>query len=644
KIANYSLDISDYLSNLSDVSNAGFSGESNSETIDIPSVDLTKSVNATVTGGQLSSDYANTPISVSNFPVTFSATVPLDNFPAIIESITIGEGSFSVDSDKDGVAINITSFSINGTEYEKTGDNLYSLEGLTISASDSLEISGNAKVTLGNVSLSSSGSGLAVPLKTELSVKKATTAVVNISDELPEISFTTSLPDYVTAVNNATASLKLSMKNGLPEGNDIAFALSSSAMNINSSNTFTAAATEESSKIYSSTSAFTLSSSSSINMAAAFCIGGVNAKESAVSLSNIEFGKSYSISYTLYAPNITWESISVDASSLSTMISSTDSSGKLLENLNIADMLNDVKDGLSDDFANVKLPDIPLYMYVVAPQVLSSSFSVNIGLTATYEAEGNTYSNKSLIGTSSGLKNSYPTILEYGESICTLSSDDFASTASVVSNSSSGAEVTLAELFNSRANITSLDYSYSLSNSLTGTFTISSSDLSEAKAIGVYALIDLPLSFSVTDEASIDVLGFVNSSEEDSSDLFGRDEATDTEDIENYAKAIDYVELRYSLDNKLISGLEDLDLSLKATLYDNRILSVNTEDAGENEKVIRIDGEDILDAVKTYPFKPRLNVVLPEGTIAFLREGQTLGISAVVSIKGDGENAVKFDF
>ena len=135
KIANYSLDISDYLSNLSAVAEAGFSGESNSKAIDIPSVDLTKSVNATITGGQISSEYANYPISISNFPVTFSATVPLDDIPSIIDSITISDGFFSVDSDKDGVSINITSFSINGTEYEKTGNNLYSLSGLTISAS-----------------------------------------------------------------------------------------------------------------------------------------------------------------------------------------------------------------------------------------------------------------------------------------------------------------------------------------------------------------------------------------------------------------------------------------------------------------------------------------------------------------------------
>ena len=192
-------------------------------------------------------------------------------------------------------------------------------------------------------------------------------------------------------------------------------------------------------------------------------------------------------------------------------------------------------------------------------------------------------------------------------------------------------------------------------------------------SITIHARMILPMRFEVApdegqDEVTIDIMGLINKSESkdssesssgsgnsgengsgssegnsgtgtaeassDKKDLFGRDEATNLDDIKVLLDILNSVSIDYSLTNDVLKYNNGSNMSVE---MDTKIDAVGKKQLSlGNNKSLQISSDDFTEMMKTYPFYPDLKAHLPAGEV-YMPKNASITANVKIKIKTDGE-------
>lgn len=390
-----------------------------------------------------------------------------------------------------------------------------------------------------------------------------------------------------------------------------------------------------------------------------------------VTVSNVEPGKTYKLAINV-TPKIDWYSVTIDTASIP---SQNDKIGTGFNPSTIFDSINDVLgNGFSD---NISIPEGKLYLYLSKPNTDKlSSFE---GLTGSSikmylgDADKNYLPNPKDTATD---KKNQISILEESESINFVQVPELKSiknedgSETVIQNISNyttslGGPIILSDLFKFETSSTAegqqlcIDYNISLNakNGKDG-IEIKSSDLgmnldgtssvegTGADSIGIYAIIELPLSFTVAENTTIDLQNLINKKdseepEDENKDLFGRSEASGFDDIEKYLDIIESAKIQYRLDSFPIKTSNNISLNLELCDGDNQtVLAKELPFDTDATEPIEITNDDIKKLLNTYPLKLKTAEITfagKNGTEISIPRTKNLDINLQIGISTNGE-------
>ena len=137
---------------------------------------------------------------------------------------------------------------------------------------------------------------------------------------------------------------------------------------------------------------------------------------------------------------------------------------------------------------------------------------------------------------------------------------------------------------------------------ITNSNTDGSIKFDQSGTIGVYAALELPLSFKFTEAANIDLKKFMyQEGESNDKDLFGRSEATGFDEIKKYLGIIDSASIYYRPDAFPIMTTEDINISL--ALGDDIKTVSKTLRLSKNGDTLSVNSEDIDTLFESYPLR-----------------------------------------
>ncbi len=389
-----------------------------------------------------------------------------------------------------------------------------------------------------------------------------------------------------------------------------------------------------------------------------------------VTVSNVEPGKTYKLGIDV-KPKIDWYSVTIDTASIP---SQNDKIGTGFNPSTIFDSINDVLgNGFSD---NISIPEGKLYLYLSKPNTDKlSSFE---GLTGSSikmylgDADKNYLPNPEDTATD---KKNQISILEESDSINFVQVPELKSiknedgSETVIQNISNyttslGEPIILSDLFNFETSSTAegqqlcIDYNISLNtNNGKDGIEILSSDLglnldgtsseeeTSADSIGIYAIIELPLSFTVAENTTIDLQNLINKkdseeSEDENKDLFGRSEASGFDEIEKYFEVIEAAKIQYRLDSFPIKTSNNISLNLELCDGDNQtVLTKELPFDTDATEPIEITNDDIKKLLNTYPLKLKTAEITfagKNGTEISIPRTKNLDINLQIGITTDG--------
>ena len=389
-----------------------------------------------------------------------------------------------------------------------------------------------------------------------------------------------------------------------------------------------------------------------------------------VTVSNVEPGKTYKLGIDV-KPKIDWYSVTIDTASIP---SQNDKIGTGFNPSTIFDSINDVLgNGFSD---NISIPEGKLYLYLSKPNTDKlSSFE---GLTGSSikmylgDADKNYLPNPEDTATD---KKNQISILEESESINFVQVPELKSiknedgSETVIQNISNyttslGEPIILSDLFNFETSSTAegqqlcIDYNISLNtNNGKDGIEILSSDLglnldgtsseeeTSADSIGIYAIIELPLSFTVAENTTIDLQNLINKkdseeSEDENKDLFGRSEASGFDEIEKYLEVIEAAKIQYRLDSFPIKTSNNISLNLELCDGDNQtVFDKELPFDTDATEPIEITNDDIKKLLNTYPLKLKTAEITfagKNGTEISIPRTKKLDVNLQIGITTDG--------
>lgn len=389
-----------------------------------------------------------------------------------------------------------------------------------------------------------------------------------------------------------------------------------------------------------------------------------------VTVSNVEPGKTYKLGIDV-KPKIDWYSVTIDTASIP---SQNDKIGTGFNPSTIFDSINDVLgNGFSD---NISIPEGKLYLYLSKPNTDKlSSFE---GLTGSSikmylgDADKNYLPNPKDTATD---KKNQISILEESKSINFVQVPELKSiknedgSETVIQNISNyttslGEPIILSDLFNFETSSTAegqqlcIDYNISLNtNNGKDGIEILSSDLglnldgtsseeeTGADSIGIYAIIELPLSFTVAENTTIDLQNLINKkdseeSEDENKDLFGRSEASGFDEIEKYLEVIEAAKIQYRLDSFPIKTSNNISLNLELCDGDNQtVLAKELPFDTDATEPIEITNDDIKKLLNTYPLKlktAKITFAGTNGTEISIPRTKKLDVNLQIGITTDG--------
>ena len=623
-----------------------------------------------------------------------------------VEECTIGEGSidldFDIPSEWKNVAISygitmtggIEATSVACTAVSGRSDNVGSIDlsGTSVKAEE-INVSAAVALTIAGATIDFTKPPA---ISFDSNISRIETVTVKLSDTSLTQNVSQKLPDealdILKKIKIGQCGIEGTYTNTLPDGNEITLSVSSDFFGLDSTTqTIEGGKTNQSfkllnsdSEIYTREIELTKDDSAPAGKFNAFDFHvGVTLPEGEndkFTVKNVRPGTTYSLAIEV-TPVINWESVTLDTSSLPSK------SDKMATGFNPSTILNSIDDVLGKDFSkNIEIPGCNLYLYLTKPDldalddlsfnstsismfygkkdgdnppVKIESFQKDIIKNGKYRDQNNQEQEIDFADAAPDLTiEQIKSIVETKEDGKTVEKEVITDTVvSEISASDASCVIKLSDLLTSvpEANVEGaelcIDYAVSLAG-LSGDegITITKEDLDNATtnvgSIGIYAIIELPLSFNVAANSTINLKDLINKedssesseeSEDENKDLFGRKDASDLTEIEKYLKVIDTAVINYRLDSFPIKTSDDIEFEI--TMGDNeksitKSLSFNTDEA---EQIV-ITNDEVMQLLNMYPLELKTaNVEFPSSTSISIPRTKNLDINLQIGISTNGE-------
>lgn len=472
-----------------------------------------------------------------------------------------------------------------------------------------------------------------VTLETACRIQKASYVVLDLSSKADMLNFQKKIPfsggmeDYVEEMTLVNSGLEISYKNTLPKGNDGDNAISMEIV----SNLLKIDDTGEKKKIMLPQKSETFTSCSpegqdipvspktdSLDFDVKLILPrdeGMPANYAV--LKNVDLDGEYEISVSA-KPVFDWLSVKIKTPEGSEI------QGKEDTELSFDKLFSPMKDELGDEsefIDNIKLVELPLYLYFLKPKLDSLSgmgFTGNIALKTSAEENASLVSGKEIEPKDSEI----------------IETDKDGVVISELSKQNSSGYADIASLFNnSKSENLKIVYDVGLGG-LDRTVEITKAEYEQLKSenkdapvsikISARLVIPLALRLEAPEPArKVTKVNILKLAKKDSGeDLFDRGEATSIEDVEKYIDLIESATLIYNIDNGLFSyaqsgknGVILFDTNLAGVKRPSYELSMGSG----NEKIYT---EDVKAMLRTYPFKPDIIASFPDGTLQISRNAE----------------------
>lgn len=486
-----------------------------------------------------------------------------------------------------------------------------------------------------------------VTLETACRIQKASYVVLDLSSKADMLSFSKKIPfsggmeDYVEEMTLVNSGLEISYKNTLPKGNDgdntISMEIVSGLLEIKDigekkkimlpqkSETFTSCSPEGQDIPVSP-------KTDSLDFDVKLILPrDEGMPDNYAVLKNVDLDGEYEISVSA-KPVFDWRSVKIKTPEGSEI------QGKEDTELSFDKLFSPMKDELGDEsefIDNIKLVELPLYLYFQKPNLASLSgmgFTGNIVLKTSTET-------KDLLKSGGIIKTNDIEIIK---------TDKDGVVISEFSEKNSSGYADIASLFNkSKSENLKLDYDVRLGG-LDGTVEITKADYEKLKSenkdvpvsIKISARLVIPLALELKAPELAGKVTKVNilklAKKDSDEDLFDRGEATSLEDIEKYIDLIESASLIYNIDNGLFSYAQSGksgDILFNTNLAGVERPSYKLSMKSGNEKIYT---EDVKAMLRTYPFKPDIVASFPDGTLQISRNAE-FKVNLAVKIHTNGK-------
>lgn len=487
-----------------------------------------------------------------------------------------------------------------------------------------------------------------VTLETACRIQKASYVVLDLSSKADMLNFSKKTPfsggmeDYVEEMTLVNSGLEISYKNTLPKGNDgdnaISMEIVSSLLKIDDTGDSRKIMLPQKSETFTSYSPKdegipVLPKTDLLDFDVKLILPrDEGMPDNYAVLKNVDLDGEYEISVSA-KPVFDWLSVKIKTPEGSEIKGEEDTE------LSFDKLFSTMKDELGDEsefIDNIKLVELPLYLYFQKPNLASLSdmdFTGNIVLKTSAEKT------RDLLASGKKIE---PKDIEI------IKTDKDGVVISEFSEKNSSGYADIASLFNdSKSENLKLVYDVGLGG-LDGTVEITKADYEKLKSenkdapvsIKISARLVIPLALRLEAPESAGKVTKVNilklAKKDSGEDLFDRGEATSLEDIEKYIDLIESASLIYNIDNGLFSyaqsnknGVILFDTNLAGVKRPSYELSMGSG----NEKIYT---EDVKAMLRTYPFKPDIVASFPDGTLQISRNAE-FKVNLAVKIHTNGK-------
>lgn len=471
-----------------------------------------------------------------------------------------------------------------------------------------------------------------VTLETACRIQKASYVVLDLSSKADMLNFSKKTPfsggmeDYVEEMTLVNSGLEISYKNTLPKGNDgdneISMEIVSDLLKIHDTGNKRKIMLPQKSETFTSYSPkdeeiLVSPKTDSLDFNVKLILPrdeGISDNSDYAVLKNVDLDGEYEISVSA-KPVFDWRSVRIKT------LEGSDIKGEEDTELSFDKLFSTMKDELGDEsefIDNIKLVELPLYLYFQKPNLASLSGMVFTGKIAL----------KTAAETKDLLASGKPKDIEI------IKTDKDGVVISELSEKNSSGYADIASLFNgSKSENLKLDYDVRLGG-LDGTVEITKDEYEQLKSenkdapvsIKVSARLVIPLALKLEAPESARKVTEVNilklAKKDSGEDLFDRGEATSLEDVEKYIDLIESASLIYNIDNGLFSYAQSGksgDILFDTNLAGVKRPSYELSMGSGNEKIYT---EDVKAMLRTYPFKPGIVASFPDGTLQISRNAE----------------------
>lgn len=485
-----------------------------------------------------------------------------------------------------------------------------------------------------------------VTLETACRIQKASYVVLDLSSKADILNFQKKIPfsggmeDYVEEMTLVNSGLEISYKNTLPKGNDGDNAISMEIV----SNLLKIDDTGEKKKIMLPQKSETFTSCSPEGQdipvspktdSLDFDVKLILPRDEGMPdnyavLKNVDLDGEYEISVSA-KPVFDWRSVKIKTPEDSEIKGEEDTE------LSFDKLFSTMKDELGDEsefIDNIKLVELPLYLYFQKPNLASLSgmgFTGNIVLKTSTET-------KDLLKSGGIIKTNDIEIIK---------TDKDGVVISELSKKNSSGYADIASLFNdSKSENLKIVYDVGLGG-LDRTVEITKAEYEQLKSenkdapvsikISARLVIPLALKLEAPKTGNVTKVNILKLAKKDSGeDLFDRGEATSIEDVEKYIDLIESASLIYNIDNGLFSYAQSGksgDILFNTNLAGVKRPSYELSMESGDEKIYT---EDVKAMLRTYPFKPDIVASFPDGTLQISRNAE-FKVNLAVKIRTHGK-------
>jgi len=410
---------------------------------------------------------------------------------------------------------------------------------------------------------------------------------------------------YIKTISLSKSKITGTYTNTLPEGNDISISAVSNFLNLHDTQDLEANKKSEDFDINSNgEQTITINDGSTIDFEVNVLLpGATQEKPNLLCVKNVTSGTTYELGMNL-SFDLDWTKVELKD------ITAESSKGAVATNFSLSSMFTEFDEFLKIDLASdIKIKCLPLYLYVEKPEItsfknLEINGSIKIGNGKvngdTVEFSGNTESIDEL-------KTSYFPNLKF--------KDDGKTVINDISKENNSGNISLEDIVNESNSDNSLCFEYDISLEMNNAdvVTVTKDELEKANgktSIAVTLAIAVPFDFILDEEKEIDLLDVTGLKVSEGEDFFGRESATNLDEMEDILKNIHSTFLNYNI--------------LKFPFYSEpgikMVVKFSDDDIVEfsgNDGSINIDLQNLL---TQYPLQPEVLVQIPKSNFYISRD------------------------